>query len=146
MTIMKAFEAVRQTAEMIKNDEPATIEQIESGDVCRQGDLYIVALDVPLTGKPFGSRQLAPGSTQGSRHVVVGRCNVQAVDEIEATKAINRLIPATRGHQLFIGPQIVASGPVTITHPEHGDRTLPAGTYLMTYQRTWAQEIRRQVD
>ncbi len=142
----RAFEAVSQAAETIKNDEPATINQIEPGDVCRQGDLYLVALYVPLPGKPFGSRQLAPGTTQGSRHIVKGRCKVQTVDETEAVAAINRLVPTTRGQRLFIGPQIIASGAVTITHPEHGHRTLPPGTYLTTYQRTWAQEVRRTMD
>jgi hypothetical protein len=146
MTATKALANVRSTAETIRNDDPATVDMIEPGDVVRQGDVYLVALDKPLAGKPFGSCQLAPGSTQGSRHVVVGKCKVQVVIETDAVKTVNRLVPATKGKQLFIGPQVIAPGPVTIEHPEHGHRTLPAGTYLTVYQRAWSQEIRRQLD
>jgi hypothetical protein len=142
----RSFMMVAQEAEKIRNDELAFVE-LDPGSVCVQGDIYLIALDTPLPGKPYGSRQLAPGTTQGSRHIVEGDCDVLAVDEGEATKVLNRLVPATKGHRQFVGPMVVAKDAVTIAHPEHGDRTLPAGTYLVTYQRSYARdEIRRTMD
>jgi hypothetical protein len=147
LTAKSAYESVRLAAETIRNDEHAAVPGMDAGDCLRQGDLYLVTLDAPLAGKPYGSRQLAPGTTQGSRHVVEGDCDVLAVDEDEATRLLNRLVPATKGHRQFVGPMVVARGEVTIAHPEHGDRTLDAGTYLVTYQRSYARdEIRRTMD
>jgi hypothetical protein len=147
LTAKTAYESVRLAAETIRNDEHAAVPGMGTADVLRQGDLYLIALDKPLPGKPYGSRQLAPGTTQGSRHIVEGDCDVLAVDEGEATKVLNRLVPATKGHRQFVGPMVVAKDAVTIAHPEHGDRTLPAGTYLVTYQRSYARdEIRRTMD
>jgi len=69
--------------------------------------------------------------------VAVGDCDVLRVDDTEAVKALRRVIPGAAPDQM-IGPVIRARGPVTITHPEHGDRTLPGDAcYLVTYQRTW---------
>jgi hypothetical protein len=147
MTASHAYKTVATAAERIANDAPATIESMSIGDVVRQGDLYILMLDGPiLGGKPIG-RQLAPGTSQGSRHVAVGDCKVFAVDEKAAVAVVNRLVPATKDQSLFIGPMIVAGGPLTLDHPEHANLTLPGeSTYLVTYQRTWANEIRRTLD
>ncbi len=141
-----AYRRVQSAAEKILSADPATIEVVSPGDVVRQGDLYLVRLSRPIHGRPFGSRQLAPGTTQGSRHIVVGDCEIHTVDQEIATAELNQLVPATKGQQQLIGPVVLASGPVTIEHPEHGHRTLPPGTYLVTYQRTWANEIRRVAD
>ncbi len=142
----KVYDLVKHSAEQIRNNEIATIECPSPGDVIRQGDLYIVVLDVKLAGKPFGSRQLAPGNTQGSRHILEGDCEILTVDAKEATAVLNRLIPATKKHQQFIGPLILAHGDVTFTHPEHGWRIFHPGIFLTTYQRAWANELRRQRD
>lgn len=147
ITASYAYYEVVSEVEKIANANHATIATMSAGDVLRQGDLYILALDKAiLDGKPAGTCQLAPGTTQGSRHIVEGDCDVLIVDPDRAKKVINRLVPSTKGQQLFIGPMIVARSEVTIVHPEHGDRSIPAGVYLTTYQRTWAQEIRRTQD
>lgn len=141
-----AFDAVRVAAESIRSDAPATVPAMEPGDVLRQGDLYVIALDSALPGKPTHARQLAPGTTQGSRHVAEGPCEVVEPEGSAALSALHRLIPATRAHRQFVGPAIHATAPITIAHPEHGDRTLPPGDYLVTYQRAWADEVRRTQD
>lgn len=145
-----AFRAVSASVEAIKNDAHETIEAMEAGDVVRQGDLYLVALDeAPDRQADYDGRQLAPGDTQGSRHLVEGDCAVYTAVEAHATAILNRLVPATKGQQLFLGPVVQAApgaAPV-FTHPEHGDRTLPAGgCFLVVYQRAHADEIRRQTD
>lgn len=147
ITPSKAYSEVLSFVEKIKNDEHATVSTMSPGDVIRQGDLYIIALESPIPGGKPSSHQLAPGTTQGSRHVVEGDCDVLSVDEKKALDSIQKLVPATKGKTLFIGPMIEARGPVRITHPEHGDRTIPGdASYLVTYQRTWANEIRRTQD
>ena len=143
----ETYARVATAAESIRNAEPATIADMSAGDVVRQGDLYLVAIDAaPVPTGPYPGRQLAPGATQGSRHVVEGDCTLYTPQAASAQAILNRLIPATKGVRHFFGPAVLAAGPVTITHPEHGHRTLPAGTYLTTYQRTWADAIRRQAD
>lgn len=148
ITAEAAFKTVARAAERIKNDEPARVGAMSPGDVVRQGDIYVMLLDREIDGgKPSGSRQLAPGSSQGSRHVASGDCDVLTVPEREAVAAMNRLAPSTKGQPLFIGPMIVARGPVTLEHPEHGHRTIEGDSaYLVTYQRTWANEVRRALD
>ena len=85
------------------------------------------------------------------------RCNIETrswvalptllvTDTIRAAYVLAKLIPAAAKHEQFFGPTIHATHPFTVTHPEHGDRTLPAGNYLVTYQRTWANQIRRTQD
>jgi hypothetical protein len=148
ITAQAAYETVLREVEKIRNDQPAEVQGIGPGDVVRQGDIYVVRLDhdIPDCG-PSPSRQLAPGTTQGSRHVADGDCDVLIPVESAAVVILARLIPQTNGHRQFIGPLIRARGPVTITHPEHGHRTLPGdAVYLVTYQRTWADEIRRVQD
>src|SRR5262245_10533757 len=111
------------------------IATMSPGDVVRQGALYITRLDTePPGGVPAGTRQLAPGTTRGARHVVQGDCDVLRVPEAEAIAELRRVIPGADARQ-FPGPVIRARGPVTITHPQHGDRTLPGeACYLVTYQ------------
>jgi hypothetical protein len=48
----------------------------------------------------------------------------------------------------FAGPILVLTEPNVVTHPEHGDWMLPAGTYRITYQRTVAKDntIARVID
>ena len=146
-TASSAYQEVLDLAEQIKNGEPATIALIEPGDVVRQGDIYLVSLDVsPASPKRWAGRQLAEGTTQGSRHVTVGDCDLFLPDPARAKDVLNRLIPGTRDQELFLGPVIEARESVTIEHPEHGHRTLPAGTYLVTYQRVWAEEVRKTMD
>ena len=76
---------------------------------------------------------------------------LRVLDE-SAVAALRRVVPRADFNQ-FVGPVIRARGPVTITHPEHGDRTLPGeACYLVTYQRSWAGKdherwlMRRVVD
>jgi hypothetical protein len=141
-----AYDSVRGSVDSIKNGEHAIIPAMEPGDTLRQGDIYIVAIDVSIDGKPHGSRQLAPGTTQGSRHIVEGDCDVIDINVDEGINILARLIPATRGVAHFFGPAIIARSQVTITHPEHGDRSISAGNYLTIIQRTWADEVRRTAD
>lgn len=142
-----AYKQVQRRAEAIRNDEADAIGAIAPGDVVRQGDIYVIALDVaPKKRQAFPGRQLAPGTSQGSRHVVVGECDLYEPDQQFAASILARLVPTTRSHRQFFGPTIMARESITIEHPEHGDRQFPPGIYQVTYQRTFAEEIRRTQD
>lgn len=115
------------------------VERIGSpstGDVVRQGDLYLVCIDEAV-GTETNKRQLAPGTTQGSRHVISGDCVVVA----KHGKAIGD-VP-----EELIGPSFLCKSDCTVEHPEHGHKILPSGTsWAVVYQRAYADEIRRVQD
>lgn len=145
-TVAKQIEEIRQSAETMDAAKTETIGTASVGDVVRQGDLYLVCIADAETN-PTKDRQLAPGTTQGSRHIVKGRCVVGIPDREAVASAVNA---ACRGAAIpteLVGPVIHCKGAVTITHPEHGHKVLPAGsTWATVYQRAYGEEIRRVQD
>jgi hypothetical protein len=89
------------------------------GEAVRQGDVYLYALAAPPRhGAELSSRQLAPGTSVGSRHVLAGPGALHARAILDA-------------HD---GPYLHARSRVTITHPEHAHISLPAGWYEVRFQ------------
>jgi hypothetical protein len=150
VTAEKALSKVQRRAERIRNDEIAVVGTVSKGDVVRQGDLYLVALpELPVSRTKTCERQLAPGSTQGSRHVLEGECEVFSVNPNDVLPLIAAaLAPAkTELYAELVGPVFRTLGETTVTHPEHGDRVLPAGEcFAVIYQRQHAEEVRRTQD
>jgi hypothetical protein len=201
MTIEQALDQVTAAVEHIKNDaEQRFPDAANVGDAVRQGDIYIQKIDTvtttPLFYKPLSNvkypMQLAPGNTQGSRHMLeesagatvyvldavspndelaneldqelvlktaakLGEAVFQharsITDESEKEAALwrsktNMLIDNIVETLEFCGPifNLVTEGKVS--HPEHGDWILPAGSYRITFQRTIDQQlnIRRVLD
>ena len=134
MNAVEVYEEIKAGVESIKNDDCQSFPEAASvGDYWRQGDIYITKLesirsagDVSIPDTEI--RQLAPGTTQGSRHIVEGDATVYA-----------------RSGDALTGPVVVSKG-CTITHPEHGNVKLPPGVYGITYQRAYAEERRRVAD
>ena len=116
------------------------------GEVAHQGDVYvwrvnkhedIYAFHKFLGGQlPRGekttNRQVAPGVTPGSRHVVEGS-NVLIYDP-------------PNGHSPLEGPTIEAEEEWRLPHPEHALHRFGAGTFVVTFQREFAEEMRRVAD
>lgn len=102
-------------------------------DSIRQGDIYITRLDeLPQGLTPATTNQLAPGTTQGSRHVVRHQDGVTVY---------------SRGGDALTGPVIDAPQGCYIEHPEHGHIDIRCGgVYSVTYQRAYAEELRRVAD
>lgn len=150
LTAQKAIAAVQTAAEQIRNDETAAVGTVSVGDVVRQGDLYVVAIGgLPATLRPIAERQLAPGISQGSRHILKGECEIFEPDKQHAMALIVRALAPKKVelHEVLIGPVFRTIGEVEIDHPEHGNRVLPAGEcFAVVYQRALADEVRRQVD
>lgn len=129
------FSEVAEQAEKIRNDAEQAFGFVDPGDEIRQGDLYITALSklpahVTKIDKP--QAQLAPGNTQGSRHTIRDMKGVTLYRVKDAGP--------------LDGPIIVADEEIAIDHPEHANMVLPAGCYAVTYQRAFAEELRRVQD
>ena len=104
----------------------ATVRNIRTfpvGKHVRQGDVYLCRVeDGAKFGKERGTRQVAVGTTVGSRHVAEGRLTVYE------SVGFQRFEPQ------FVGPVVVAEERWTLTHPEHAHVSLPAGCYQITHQ------------
>lgn len=99
------------------------------GKTFPQGDVIITRLDPEAAKKietsgPAQSRQLAPGTSMGSQHVVA------AGPEVLTRKTATALE----------GPIISAKKAWTVAHPKHRDITFPAGIYAVTFPRDFARE------
>ena len=122
------------------------------GHVAMQGDCYLHRIakkpavwDVETTNE---TRQVALGSTVGSRHCADGSVRVywpkskaEAVAQCPIKGFVDRL---GAGAEPCIGPVVVADAEWTLTHPEHAHHVLPAGIYLTTFQldRRTMREVR----
>ena len=135
ITARGAYEQVVSHAESIKNNEPQRVETCSPGDSWAQGDLLLVCLDkmpADCMRLPKQERQLAPGTTQGSRH---------CLDSLSGITLYQLSSPTP-----LDGPVIMSDREVTVEHPEHGHITLPAGCWGVVYQRAFADELRRVQD
>lgn len=136
LTAEQSLGKVQSTTESICNDEPQRFSEAASvGDIARQGDLYIEKLAGIPTGAVIEqnpSAKLAPGTTQGSRHIL---------DSLDGVTLYRLQEPNE-----LQGPILNLATERTITHPEHGDVILPPGIYGVTYQRAFADELRRVAD
>jgi hypothetical protein len=135
---MTVDECIRQLEASVENMDAAKTERIGSpslGDVVRQGDIYLVCIESLPVGQETKNRQLAPGNTQGSRHIVAGDAAFVEVESFGDVPAV------------LVGPAFACNGDCTVMHPEHGDKVLPAGTtFQVIYQLHHADEIRRVQD
>ena len=113
------------------------LREFPIGAVLRQGDVYVMRVK-SVKGAPAPNRQLAPGNSKGSRHIVEG--DVQMLTGWDAPKTLFAdaaqvlRVPRERLCSVLAGPAIVSEGAFRVTHPEHADCTLPGGSYI-----TWGQ-------
>lgn len=134
--------------ESIINDAPKLHSTFEVGDVAHQGDIIVIRIAaLPPSAKPRKNRQLADGTTQGSRHVLA-RGKVFDADAAEVAAAIKSATKCDVQAQ-YIGPVFVSPAKPTendLTHPEHGNQGFPAGSVCaVVYQRNLDAEEREQV-
>jgi hypothetical protein len=133
--------------EGIVNDEAKLLEGFSVGDVSHQGDLIIVGIvALPRSARPRKNRQLAEGSTQGSRHVLK-RGSVYDCDAADVVAAIE-IATKQQIDARYVGPVFVSPKNPTaddLTHPEHGNQGFPAGQVCaVVYQRSLDSEQREQ--
>lgn len=141
-TALEVLQRIQDSAGKHKADirRAATMEP---GEFARQGDICVLRLlsrerpDLQQAGKRTAERQLAPGNTKGSRHVVASSVECEIYAPHDSADALQ-------------GPVIIARSRLLVEHPEHGHLDLPPGFYQVTYQRDYAKEradeIRRVMD
>ena len=126
---ISAFEAhtkVQEAANSLATPKVRVVEKIGVEQAVRQGDVYLTRIaSIPKDVRPIQDRQLAPGTSQGSRHVVAGDVTVHA--------------RVTESNPLQ-GPYLKSGKGFVVEHPEHGHIELPGGCYSVTYQRDFASE------
>ncbi len=102
-----------------------------------QGDLAItIANEVPSNYKKVQNvtKQLVPGTTMGSQHC------------LDSLDGVTMYLPQTWNEESLDGPYLVLSKERTITHPVHGDVTIPAGFEVqITYQREYNKELEKEM-
>lgn len=121
----EAREQVAQAA--VKKQDVRRVESMEKGDVVRQGDVYLVRIeDGAGVGAERKNNQLAPGVSKGSRHILSGPATTYEPVGVPSGCGIS--------DTALLGPVVVASDRVVVTHPEHAHIDLPAGKYQCLYQ------------
>lgn len=120
--IDQVLDRMTEHAEAIRNDAERVYESRDIGDAHPQGDILITRIKSLPKGavKIKATVQLAPGTTQGSRHT------------LRSVGGVTMYRVADPGP--FDGPILVHGG-CAIDHPEHGNVVLPAGIDTITYQR-----------
>ena len=143
MTTHAISSVVEKVLETAKNSSRADVrvcteDNLPYGKVFQQGDVYIRRLPLSEVSKfkltPRQSRQVAPGTTIGSQHVV--------------REGTAKLFDRPASNELD-GPVIVAEEGFYLEHPKHGhfDCTGLPGCYVVTGQQDLAAEgIRRARD
>lgn len=124
MTTKNAIEVLSEIEAAAKSN-PQDVRMVRTmevgGPACRQGDIYVWRIkSVPKGATKRGERQLALGTTKGSRHVAAAGPSLYD-------------LPQAKRHAL-LGPIVKAPERWTIEHPEHAHVSLPAGCYQIGYQ------------
>lgn len=133
MDVKAIVERVTEHGKGIADDSEVRYGTFSVGDLHWQGDVGVLRVcELPggLEDNWAWGKQVAPGNTQGSRHTVDGKC---------------KLLVWPEGGEL-VGPVVRSDQKWCLRHPEHGDVLFPAGDYLITYQRAYADVIRRVMD
>lgn len=129
-TALEAHNLIKQYCET-EFKETRFIEKIKLGEYGRQGDIYLVSIDDfdknLYTLRTNGDRQLTPGNTQGSRHLV------DEGVEIWDLKTPSRPVKTPRGYMLK-GAVIRSKDFFAQPHPEHADFNYHGGTYQVCHQ------------
>ena len=138
---------VQSAAEMQAHyaiDKTIRIESCELFDHLRQGDVYLTPVsDSWPRGKETENMQLVAGNSQGSRHIAVGPMKV--FEPVPISEELAQLLPEAANSNVIAvlaGPVLALDERCLITHPEHADLSIPAGTYQVTYQLDWRQQAR----
>ena len=136
MNATETMERIINHGKTVADDSERIVGELAVGEYTAQGDVNFWRLEsVPKDSKKSKKvSQLAPGTTKGSRHCIrlIDLSHIEFF-ELDRPNAIQ-------------GPVLKASRPFTVEHPEHGNQVLSSGTWLVTYQRSHAEELRRIED
>jgi len=134
MELLEAYATI-ETAAQKPQTEQRTVTRIKPGQAVRQGDVYLVATQGLKVGKAIFNRQLAPGETQGSRHIAEAPAQI--------FESPGHPIQGIAANAL-LGPVVESTQPWNLAHPEHAHVSLPPGQYQVIYQLDFAAQRRVQ--
>lgn len=101
-----------------------------------QGDLAITIVNKKPNGYKLCKNpklQVVPGANLGAKHC------------LDSLDGVNMYVPETWNEESLDGPYLRLTQERTITHPVHGDVTIPAGfSVVCTYQREYDKEQERE--
>lgn len=134
---LSALNEVQKHLEEVRPGQPAVINAAASpGDAVRQGDLYLIVVEAVPAGYKKAknpSRQLVPGQTQGSKHI------------LDSLEGVEVYLPQEWNEESLDGPCLVLTKERTVQHPVHGPVTIAAGhSILCRYQREYDKELARE--
>lgn len=137
LNAIEVFGQIQEHAARSKCDHTWMIEHPEFGRPYPQGDLNFWFLEkLPedaIETTPVS--QLAPGNSRGSRHCI-------ALTDMKNVQFFK--LPNPNPLQGLI---LKLCAPTRIEHPEHKHHIYPAGAIIaVTYQRSYAEEIKRIAD
>lgn len=128
MTPIEAHEKIAHFANNHRMPEVRMVKDLAVGEWVRQGDVNILRIEkIGKSWKKNGNRQLAPGTSPGSRHIVTVGPTLFVSLDINPTDR-------SRGPVRLLGPQIEAKERFEVEHPEHAHISLPPGNYQVSYQ------------
>ena len=129
-TVIEADQIVRDHA--IHRPDVRDYRKMPIGRIAHQGDVYLRRCAKVPKGftVPTKDLQLAPGTTQGSRHIIT---------------AGPRVLTNPGNTDALLGPVIVAEKEFTLTHPEHAHCLMGPGVYEVEFQKDEAEAERRAV-
>lgn len=151
-TAQEVVEKIMAEASVNTEHELKTIKEAKIGDIIRQGDIYIhfVGKDHPK-GAIRKDHQLAPGFSKGSRHVADK--SVEVFDGVRAPeswrKKMQANFPTLRIEVMekeLIGPRLHFKERALITHPEHADISIPAGSDCQVIYQLNPRTMKRSQD
>lgn len=125
MTAKRAIEHITEQATFKAKGDDRRVN-LAIGKHVRQGDIYICRVaDDHARGEETRDRQLAQGESRGSRHIAEAPAKVFAGTTAPANALNSRV---------FLGPCITSESDFMISHPEHANVILTAGTYQIVHQ------------
>ena len=130
--------------EAIINDAPRTFVDFPVGTVAHQGDVMFVRIASLPAGKPRKNRQLADGTTQGSRHILEGG-EVFDCEPGEVARLIGQACKGLNVDARYIGPVFrTKDTEADVVHPEHGDHCYRGQDWVIAtvFQRSLDAEER----
>jgi hypothetical protein len=138
MTAAEVIQQIIRHGQENANDTAARPTLITNDRFSAQGDINIWKVesleDLGTVTETAPVYQLAPGNTRGSRH---------CLDEASVANA--KFYVRSNANALQ-GPIWVNEEQTLVTHPEHGDQLLDPGIYFVTYQRQYADDLKRMAD
>jgi len=131
-TECEAASAVKSVMESVPEVDVRVCRRAVPGQtVLHQGDVYLHCVESShARGAETGQRQVAVGTTVGSRHVATGPVKVYEGASLPDYMTPARDVPV----EAYLGPVVEASDEWVLEHPEHADHRCPAGVWQVTYQ------------